>query len=84
MHKQFTIFKGLLFVTVLISVPTNAQNNIELGDRPLQLVAAMDESALKQKLSQCDLTTIGTSALAIGHRGAARRDNTQSIPVKAI
>jgi|TARA_B110000902_G_scaffold128904_1_gene150182 glycerophosphoryl diester phosphodiesterase len=73
MHKLFTIFNNLLFVTFLFSTCANAQNNIELGDRPLQLVAAMDASALKQKLSQCDLTTIGISALAIGHRGAPRQ-----------
>jgi glycerophosphoryl diester phosphodiesterase len=73
MHKLFTIFNSLLFVTLLFSTCANAQNNIELGDRPLQLVAAMDESLLKQQLSQCDLSTIQTSTLAIGHRGAPRQ-----------
>jgi glycerophosphoryl diester phosphodiesterase len=73
MHTSLSVCKRLVLVMIFFSGQINAQSDIIIGDRPLQLVAAMNESALKQKLSQCDLTTIGTSALAIGHRGAPRQ-----------
>lgn len=73
MYLSLLVCKRFVLVMILFSGQIHAQSNIIIGDRPLQLVAAMDESPLKQKLSQCNLTTIDTSTLAIGHRGAPRQ-----------
>ena len=48
-----------------------AVESIHLGPRPFFLVEDMDESPLKEKLSQCSEKSVSKRDFSIGHRGAA-------------
>lgn len=43
---------------------------VQLGDRPAQLVAGMDDGPLKRQLSQCTKGPFHRTNFSIGHRGA--------------
>ena len=48
-----------------------AVESIHFGPRPFFLVEDMDESPLKEKLSQCSGKSVSKRVFSIGHRGAA-------------
>lgn len=64
--STFVVF-GFLAMSSLF---TNALANVQLGPRPLYLIDAMDEGALKDKLKSCAGNTFKSSKFSIGHRGA--------------
>ena len=44
--------------------------NVQVGVRPFYLVEGMDDSALKDRLKQCEAGPFYTSRFSISHRGA--------------
>ena len=50
-----------------------APSRIQIGQRPYDLIDAMDESALKRKLKRCGSGPFAASEFSIGHRGAPLR-----------
>lgn len=64
---------GTLLVSVISSVMAygNELQSIQLGPRPVFLVADMDASPLKVKLQQCVNGPFVKTDFSIGHRGAA-------------
>ena len=68
MKKTLSI---LIFSTLGLSIsPTWAENAAFVGLRPLYLINAMEESPLKNKLTQCSEQKFQRSDFSIGHRGA--------------
>lgn len=45
-------------------------NASELADRPVMLASLLDDSPLKDQLTQCNLNGLSQSSLSFGHRGA--------------
>lgn len=52
-------------------IGNKTKNKVQLGARPLFLVADMDKSKLKKKLASCKNGNFTKSDFSIGHRGAA-------------
>lgn len=68
--KAFSIF-GITAAVVLIATACQPLFKLaQVGPRPYQLVADMDESPLKQKLASCANKPVMASDFSIGHRGA--------------
>ncbi len=64
---------GLLLGSALISCSEQSESqvsDIELGERPMMLANLLEDSALRNQLTQCDLAELSPSKLSIGHRGA--------------
>jgi len=49
---------------------TERRLNVQVGARPFYLVEGMDDSALKDRLKQCEAGPFYTSRFSISHRGA--------------
>lgn len=69
--KAFSIF-GITAAVVLIATACQPLFKLaQVGPRPYQLVADMDESPLKEKLASCANKPVMASDFSIGHRGAS-------------
>ena len=63
------LLSAVIFNIIAIT-DSNADSSIQLGPRPFFLVNDMDESALKNTLSQCESMDFKKNDFSIGHRGA--------------
>ncbi len=67
-----SFFNGLIALTWLFPATSTAAD-VELGQRPVQLIELMDEGALKNQLQGCLHLEPTSTAFSIGHRGAPLR-----------
>ncbi len=61
---------AVVVLTMLLAAPVVADSAVQLGPRPLYLVQALPEGALKQQLQSCANGPFYRSDFSIAHRGA--------------